>query len=515
MNEARLLHFGTAVSVLTGTITYSATGGTATGYLKSPDPSVGGFYPLAVNGEPDGMILDGEYDGGQYFGFISTAASDPDDGTFATDPTLTITISPAASVRGVTIIFANDETCAVSVDFKYGGSTVGTVTMTPTSRVCWVPLNATITGAVVTFTRTLVPGTYVKVARLFPGEIHEFDSTEITACDATKECNLGGLELPAGTLTATIASSTPAKFKYRELLLAFWGDRLIGHFFVDKVKRIGAGLYSVTAVDAIGVLATTPFAGQYIASDTDAEALAQTIATSSFSTTIDSFHIENVRGLITATNKRDALLQIGAGACLWCAARPPYPGVFPPTYGLDAPVTYGDVVDILDPTNIYYDTIDLDPDEIYDSVDFSEDVVVTSLEITSHAISTSSTGVVQIGNARYNDTTTANTYTVSGAGAGLPNVRKIGEALTIITGKKDDAHTYASDVALIGAAVSDYLKKQKRIIITAANKFIDLGCRLRATIDGVTYTAAVEKINYRFGSSIMAATYTAVVIKEA
>ena len=124
MNEARLLHFGTPVSVLTSTITYSATGGTATGYLKSPDPSVGGFYPLAVNGEPDGMILDGEYDGGTSFGFISTATSDPDDGTFSTDPTLTMNVSPAASFRGVTIIFANDEPCAVSVDFKYGGTVV-------------------------------------------------------------------------------------------------------------------------------------------------------------------------------------------------------------------------------------------------------------------------------------------------------------------------------------------------------------------------------------------------------
>lgn len=515
MNEARLLHFGTPVSVLTSTITYSATGGTATGYLKSPDPSVGGFYPLAVNGEPDGMILDGEYDGGQYFGFISTAASDPDDGTFATDPTLTITISPAASVRGVTIIFANDEPCAVSVDFKYGGTTIGTVTMTPTSRVCWIPLNAIITGAVVTFTRTLVPGTYVKVARLFPGEIHEFDSTEITACDATKECNLGGLELPAGTLTATIASSTPAKFKYRELLLAFWGDRLIGHFYVDKVKKIGAELYSISAVDALGVLATTPFDGQYMASDTDVQDEIEALATSSFSTAVDHLHIYNVRGLVTATNRRDALLQVGIGGCLWGAARPPYNGLWPPNYGLDAPISFDDVLDVLDPANANYETVDLDPDEIYDSVDFSEDVVVTSLEITSHAITTSATGNIQIGNARYNDTVTANTYTVSSAGAGLPNSKKIGDAPTIITGKKDAAHTYASDVALIGAAVADYLKKQKRIIITAANKFIDLGCRLRATIDGVTYTAAVEKINYRFGSSIMAATYTAVVIMEA
>ena len=513
MNEARLLHFGTPVSVLTGTITYSATGGTATGYLKSPDPSVGGFYPLAVNGEPDGMILDGEYDGGQYFGFISTAASDPDDGTFGTNPTLTMNVT--GIISGVTLIFGNGEGCAVTVQFYNGGTLLGTKTATATGRVLFVSGAGGITKVVVTFNRTLIPGTRVKVARLFPGEVHEFDSTEITACDATKECNLGGLELPAGTLTATIASDAPAKFKYRELLLAFWGDRLIGHFYVDKVKKIGAELYSISAVDALGVLATTPFDGQYMASDTDVQDEIEALATSSFSTAVDHLHIYNVRGLVTATNRRDALLQVGIGGCLWGAARPPYNGLWPPNYGLDAPISFDDVLDVLDPANANYETVDLDPDEIYDSVDFSEDVVVTSLEITSHAITTSATGNIQIGNARYNDTMTANTYTVSSAGAGLPNVRKIGDALTIITGKKDAAHTYATDVALIGAAVSDYLKKQKRIIITAANKFIDLGCRLRATIDGVTYTAAVEKINYRFGSSIMAATYTAVVIKEA
>ena len=512
MNEARLLHFGTPVSVLTGTITYSATGGTATTGLKNPDPSVGGFYPLAVNGEPDGMILDGEYDGGTSFGFISTAASDPDDGTFSTDPTLTMNVT--GIISGVTLIFGNGEGCAVTVQFYNGGTLLGTKTATATGRVLFVSGAGGITKVVVTFNRTLIPGTRVKVARLFPGEIHEFDSTEITSCDATKECNLGGIELPAGTLTATIASDAPAKFKYRELLLAFWGDRLIGHFFVDKVKRIGAGLYSVTAVDALGVLATTPFDGQYIAADTDIQDVVEALATSSFSTWVDHIRILEIRGLITATNRRDALLQAGIAACLWGAARPPYNGIYPPPITLAAEISFDDVVDVLDPTNANYETVDLDPDEIYDSVDFSEDVVVTSLEITSHAISTSATGNIQIGNARYNDTMTANTYTVSSAGAGLPNEKKIGDAPTIITGKRDQL-SLVDDVNVIGAAVADYLKKQKRIIITAANKFIDLGCRLRATIDGVTYTAAVEKINYRFGSSIMAATYTAVVIKEA
>lgn len=504
MSGTRLLHFGVALSVLNATKTYSGTNGTVyTSVIDAAD----GIYPAMMNGEPNGTELDGQYRRAQYPGFISDNPSDSSGGFPAgSEPTLTMNVT--GYINGVTLIFANDEGCAVTVDFINGGTVVGTKTATATERVLFVPGEGGITAVKVTFTKTNAPETFVKVARLFPGHVTELTGKEIMTCDATRECNLGGMELPAGSLSFTVNSEAPAAFRYRELILTYWNAELIGHFFVDNVKKAGPGRYSVTAVDAIGVMATTPFSGVYMNADTDIEDAAYDLVGSTFDVTVEGYHIENVRGIVTATNKRDALLNFGAGSSLWCAARPAA-GAAP---SLTAPITFGDVMTNIDPES---GTItDLTADEIYQETNVTEQIAVDSLEVISHAFTASAYGTIQIGNNRYNDAVTSTSFTVGTTPSGLPNVKRIAEALTIITGKKDPTHTEPTDVDLIGKTTAEYLRKTKRLTLTAANVFVDLGQKLRATIEGVTYTAAVEKINYRFGASVIANTYTAVVLAE-
>lgn len=514
MTRGRLLHFSAGfIDLLRPKISTTATGGTIyAGLLGSLDPSLGGLSPIGTADEANGLILDGDYEADTYgFAFTSSAKSD-ENGSFSTNPTVTVAFSGSimSPEQGVTLIFGNDQPTAFDITFMDGGdNVVQSKSVNPDGRVVNVTMNGSPWSKVtVEFTHTCVPETYVKLARLFPGRADLFEGSEIVSCDITRECNMGGLELPAGSLSAVIASDAPAGFAYRTLLLAYWGDAFIGHFYVDKVKKQGDGYYTVTAVDAIGVLADTPYAGTYMGSDTDVQDAADAITGSYYyETSVEQYVIENIRGAVAATNKRDALLAFGLGAAMYCAAR--YQKGSAPSYKFAAPITF-DVVNTAETSTVRVIT----PERIYDDADTDETVAVTSLEIISHAFTASQYGSVVIGNNRYNDTETSNTYSVT-ASSGLPNVKRISDALTVITGKKDAINTDPSDVATIGRVVSDYLKHTKRLIISEAvgeETPADLADTIQAEIGGVTYKANVEKINYAFGARIMKTTYTAVVI---
>lgn len=513
MTRGRLLRFAAPFHDLTMSATMSCTGGTL-GALFSLDPSLGGLAPVGTADEINGMVLDGDYEADAYgFGFISTNKTDSA-GAFGTNPTITVTWSASLYQNELTIIFADNELCAFDIAYKYNNMILTTESVTPTERVTTVNSgNYNFNNVTITFTQTLIPERYVKLSRIFPGRVNMFEGSELVSVDITRECNMGGIELPAGSLTAVIASDAPAMFKYRQLVIAYWGDQFIGHFYVDKVKRQGPSMYAVTCTDAIGVLADTPYAGTYFGSDTDLLTAADSITgTTYYDCGIEQYHIENIRGAVLATSVRDALLSFGVGAALYCSQR--YDKGITPTYTFKAPLTFGDIVTATQET---YTVHTIPPERIYNDADTDEAVAVSQLEIISHALTSSSSGSLVIGNSRYNDAQTSNTYAVTSS-TGLPNEKRIAEAYTIITGKRDSINTDPSDVYTIGHAVADYLKKLKWLIVSeaiGAEEPADLADTIEATIDGTTYKANVEKINYTFGATIMKATYTAFIISEA
>lgn len=515
MTRGRLLHFGSPYDDLARAKSYTASGGTVNGTISSLNVSLGGLFPIGTADEVNGFILDGDYEADNFgFGFCSSDKSAAD-GTFTTAPEVTMTCTGAVSSysQGVTIIFANDDLAEFDIVFKYNGAVSRTDHIVPTGRVVNAPGGGPYTWneITVTFTKTAIPERYVKLSRFFLGRVELFEGADLVSCDITRECNMGGLELPAGVLSAVIANDAAAKFKYRQLILAYWGDNYLGHFYVEGVKKQGAGIYAVNCTDAIGVLATTPFAGTYMATDTDEyDAAEAIIGTTYYDLYLEHLMIGSIRGAVLGTNKRDALLAFALGAAQYVSSR--YERGVAPVYRFTAPIC----LDIIN-TDETSDVHAIPPERIYNDADTSEVVAVSQLEIISHALTASAYGSIIIGNNRYNDTETTNTYTVT-TNVGLPNVKRIAEAFTIITGKSDPLNTDPSDVYTIGNAVGDYLKHLKRLVIAEAvtdGAPADLSETISATVNGVAYKANVEKINYAFGASVMRTTYTAVVISEA
>lgn len=218
--------------------------------------------------------------------------------------------------------------------------------------------------------------------RLANDQFIEFSSHEIVNASVVEECNSLAIELPISTLDFHVRDLTGSMSMFDGTLFAqlverlpvtcyeyYEGDyHLIGKFYLDSWKNLGANEVQFTAMDIIGLLAESEFDGIFWATSVTLP-VALTAIFAGFNITYDvhaSLLAVEVSGWLPPGKYRDALQQLcfAAGAMI-VTARTERMQVVP----ADFPVIYYD--QRIDETTARQNTIELLP-------------MISTIELVSH-----------------------------------------------------------------------------------------------------------------------------------
>lgn len=315
-------------------------------------------------------------------------------GTFEESPIITLAFSQQFSSVGVTIYFdtATGDYCD-SVNIKWYQQDVlkSDMDFQPDNAVyfCENTVEA-YDKVIITLNKTRIPGRRAKVNQILMGIIREYDMREIRDADITVEISLMSTDLPASNLTWTLDSRKMVDFMFqaRQPMEAWTNNSLIGVYYVERADRYSANVYKIDAQDAIGVLEDTVFSGG-VYTAYSAQQLVKDIIGSMFQIVFDKEDIA-LTGAVMSGTKRQALQQVlfAWGACIT-------------TFGVDG-IRIFDLDETIKAIDTYH---------TYTGPAVEMETMITEVQVTTHTYTQSSSGNVEIGGKKYNDT--QNVYTVT------------------------------------------------------------------------------------------------------
>lgn len=371
--------------------------------------------------EDDLWLLDGTYDvleDDDTVPFWSSSLSNAS-GSFSTAPKITISFSGYHSSVGLTLIFdpATGNYCSeVGIVWKRDGSTIESGTFYPdgTTYFCNQPVDL-FDSIEITLTKTSVGYRRARVNQIVFGMIHDMGAESLEEVTATSELSLLSLELPYSQLTFGIRTDEDVTFMFQNRQpVELYKDGLIGVYYFSRYQRKKAGLYTVTAYDALGVLAEQQWQGQAYLSGVSAKTLLENIVDGQFPIEYATDVVDaTLTGVLLDQSRRDAIQQVlfAWGVCLTCRAGRIQ--IFnPPATGAKEIGEAGTFIDGV----------------------INEALPITAVNVVAHTYTQSSSGVIQIGGDRYNESktiyTVTNPLTLVGS---KPNVKSIENATLVST----------------------------------------------------------------------------------
>ena len=247
--------------------------------------------------ESDGWPLDGS----KYITDILTArrpimslSLSDDNCGFSTIPTIDITFSSVSAINGITLLLTEDYCTDLTVLFlDETGIAIKTITITGNDKPeIFIPdVAENVATMRIEFIKTRYPKHFARLENIEFGKILTFED-DILSIDTISECNPQCLSIPNGQINFTVVSKneefsiTNPKGIYQNLkkdqniyyyTLNNGVKKIQGVYYLSDWKEVQDGIYSFTAVDAIGYLKTKKFIGTNILSETDISTVAHSI----------------------------------------------------------------------------------------------------------------------------------------------------------------------------------------------------------------------------------------------
>ncbi|ODU58423.1 MAG: hypothetical protein ABT01_00365 [Clostridium sp. SCN 57-10] len=345
--------------------------------------------------EPDNWLLDGtrvlrEH---QPVAFWSSAISGAN-GTFASDPSITVTFSEQFSSVGISLAFdtATGDYCDL-VNMKwYQQSTLKAEQDFSPDGVRYF-CNRAVTAydkLVITLKRTAKPYRHAKLEKILFGIYRYFGMTELRRASIVNQMDLLALELPVSTARWTVDSREDIDFMFqlKQPVEVQNDSGLIGVYYIGKHARHAKSVYDVSCYDAFGVLAESKIAGG-VYRDKSAAVLLQEIVGSDFSLVFEVADT-NLSGAILPCTRREAMHQV---LFAWgvCASTDGCEGIR--IFALPTQETA------------------VHENRAFPGASAEVSAVVTKVSVTSHSYTQDSSGGVTIGGVKYKDTTAIHTVT--------------------------------------------------------------------------------------------------------
>lgn len=316
------------------------------------------------------------------------------DGTFSSNPSITITFSKQFSSLGLTLLFdtaTGDYCSAVNIKWYQQDTLKAEQDFTPdaVSYFCNLAVTA-YDKIVITLLKTAKPYRYAKLGKILFGIYRYFGMTELRRASIVNEINLIALELPVSTARWTVDSRDNLDFMFqlKQPVEVQNDSGLIGVYYIDKHARLAQNVYDIECYDAFGVLSESKFAGG-VYSGKSAKALLQEIVGSDFELAIEAADA-NLTGAILPCTRREAMQQVlfAWGACASTDGRENIRIFALPTTATQ-----------------------ISADRTFPGAASEVAAIVTKVSVTAHTYTQDSSGTVEIGGIKYRDTTAVYTVT--------------------------------------------------------------------------------------------------------
>lgn len=366
--------------------------------MTRSDPSLlpfGADVPATATMELNGWSLDGAYTvlkDDQQLAFWSEALSGAD-GLFADPPVITVIFDEQYSSTGISLVFdpaGGDYCSAVNIKWYQGDTLKADVDFAPSGPNYFCAQKVTSYNKVVlTLLQTHLPYRRARLNSIVFGVVRNFDMAQIKSATITNETDLLSASLPISELHWTLNSKEDVDylFQLKQPMEVRNGAALIGVYYIDASRRMGAGLYDIDCFDAFGVLSESPFAGGVYSNKSAAALLAEILG--------DDFVLEieaedtTLTGAILPCTKREAVQQV----------------LF--AWGVCASTDGRETVRVFVPGA---DPAEIGTNRTFPGASVETAAIVTRVVVTAHSYASDSNGSVEIGGSKYKDTTS--TYTV-------------------------------------------------------------------------------------------------------
>lgn len=342
-----------------------------------------------ITGEPGLWGLTGDYVpmDGQSIAFWSSEMSDGEC-VFAAAPHISVVFDKQYSSTGVTLVFdpATEDYCGrISVAWYHGDTLLYDGEFFPDSATYFCAQTVEAYDRVkITLHETRLPYRYAKLQQIIFGIYRSFDMTEIRSASITHEMDGISEELPVAQMSWTLDSKrdTDFLFQMKQPVEVRNDNRLLGVYYVDSSERVSKSVYNVECYDAFGVLDESSFVGG-VYKDYSAAQLLADIVGEDF--TLD-IQVEDalLSGMLEACTKREAMQQV-LFAWMVCAS----------TDGTAK-------IRVFSPDG---EAEEIGEDKTFTGVSVSTEAIITSVRVTAHTYTEDESGNLEIGGAKYADTT--------------------------------------------------------------------------------------------------------------
>lgn len=274
--------------------------------------------PAIATAEPNGWGLMHDYEvrNKQPFAYWSKARSGADC-VFTTPPVITVDFSVQQTSTGLTFTFADaskDYCRKISVAWYQDGAIKSSGTYYPdNTRFVVENVVEAFDRLVITFEETSLPGKRVKLEKLMIGVLREIEGDELTSAKFVHEVDLISDIVPINVFDANFNNDKQVDFIFQRTqpVEAFNGSELIGTYYIEGSERTGAHSYSISCMDAIGILDLSDYAGNIWIEDTPLTTILNDVMGGLFTVDIaPAFADSTLRGYIPECTRREALQYV-------------------------------------------------------------------------------------------------------------------------------------------------------------------------------------------------------------
>lgn len=271
--------------------------------------------------EHNNWVLDGTFTplptSENNLGFFSESLSKADC-SFATNPTITATLSDLFSSSGIQFDFSralNDFAASLTLTWFHDETQLATADFTPNDPVFFCRQEVeSYNKVVVEFKTTSKPYQRVKLAELAYGYFIKFEPIDCISISITQQLDPIAAILPESKLNFEINTLANVSFMFQEkqpVTVYLEDDSVLGAFYIKSSKQPSIHRYTLECEDAIGVLSDIPYTPTIYTTATNAKTVVQSILGDRFSLSWSAdIEDETIKGYISAKTAREAIQQI-------------------------------------------------------------------------------------------------------------------------------------------------------------------------------------------------------------
>lgn len=252
----------------------------------------------------------------QPFAYWSKSQSGADC-VFTVPPVITVDFSVQQTSTGLTFYFsdvAKDYCRKFSVVWYQDGGIKSSATYYPKATVFVVEnVVEAFDKLVITFEETSLPNKRVKLEKIMIGVEREIEGDELISAKFVHEVDLISDAVPINVFDADFHNDKQVDFIFQRTqpVEAYSGDTLIGVYYIEGSERTGGNSYSISCMDAIGILDLSDYPGNIWIEETPLTTILDDVIGGMFAVDIDpAYSASTLKGYIPDCTRREALQYV-------------------------------------------------------------------------------------------------------------------------------------------------------------------------------------------------------------